>query len=429
MKIVNIIPGFGGVFYCGNCLRDSVFVKTLKTMGHNSVMLPIYLPLSTENANNSDGTPVFYGAVNIYLKQNFSFLRHMPDWLERFFDSKPILRYAAKKAGSTRATGLEAMTISMLKGSEGFQSEELQVLIDYLKNHEKPDLVHLSNALLLGLAEKIHKDLDIPVVCSLQDEDVWVDAMKSPFREQVWQLMSDNAKYVDAFVAVSDYFAARMKKSLKLSDDKLHVVYIGVSPDAYEVMSPSLEPPIIGYLSRLCEENGLGILIDAFIKLRSNFTFKDVKLRLCGGMTGDDKIFIKKQIKKLKQKNLMHAVEIIDNFKTEALPAFFKGLSVLSVPVLQGEAFGLYQLEAMASGIPVVQPALGAFPEIAKISGGGVIYEPNTAVALVTAFTNLFADHEKLQQMSINARNAVVNNFDSKVLTEKMVGIYQKVVS
>ena len=429
MKIVNIIPGFGGVFYCGNCLRDSVFVKTLKTMGHNSVMLPIYLPLSTENANNSDGTPVFYGAVNIYLKQNFSFLRHMPDWLERFFDSKPILRYAAKKAGSTRTTGLEAMTISMLKGSEGFQSEELQVLIDYLKNHEKPDLVHLSNALLLGLAEKIHKDLDIPVVCSLQDEDVWVDAMKSPFREQVWQLMSDNAKYVDAFVAVSDYFAARMKKSLKLSDDKLHVVYIGVSPDAYEVMSPSLEPPIIGYLSRLCEENGLGILIDAFIKLRSNFTFKDVKLRLCGGMTGDDKIFIKKQIKKLKQKNLMHAVEIIDNFKTEALPAFFKGLSVLSVPVLQGEAFGLYQLEAMASGIPVVQPALGAFPEIAKISGGGVIYEPNTAVALVTAFTNLFADHEKLQQMSINARNAVVNNFDSKVLTEKMVGIYQKVVS
>ena len=238
MKIVNIIPGFGGSFYCGNCLRDSVFVKTLKTMGHDAVMLPIYLPLSTENTNNSDGTPVFYGAVNIYLKQNFTFLRHMPGWLERFFDSKPILRYAAKKAGSTRAAGLEAMTISMLKGSEGFQSEELQILIDFLKNHEKPDLVHLSNALLLGLAEKIRKDLNIPVVCSLQDEDVWVDAMKSPYRDQVWQLMSDKAKFVDAFVAVSDFFAEKMKKNMNLPDNKVHVVHIGVNPDAYVVTPP-----------------------------------------------------------------------------------------------------------------------------------------------------------------------------------------------
>jgi glycosyltransferase involved in cell wall biosynthesis len=429
MKIVNIIPGFGGTFYCGNCLRDSVFVKTLKTMGHDAVMLPIYLPLSNENANNSEGTPVFYGAVNIYLKQNFSFLRHMPGWLKRFFDSKPILRYAAKKAGSTRATGLETMTISMLKGSEGFQSEELQILVDFLKNHEKPDLVHLSNALLLGLAERIRKDLNIPVVCSLQDEDVWVDAMKSPYREQVWQLMSDKAKFVDAFVAVSDYFAEKMKKNMNLPDNKVHVVHIGVNPDAYVVTHPSLEPPVIGYLSRLCEENGLGILVDAFIKLRSNFTYKDVKLRLCGGMTGDDKIFIKKQIKKLKQKKLMHAVDIIDNFKTEALPVFFKGLTALSVPVLQGEAFGLYQLEAMASGIPVVQPALGAFPEIAKISGGGIIYQPNTAAALAAALANLFADPEALQQMSINARNAVVINFDSKMLTEKMMKVYQQTVS
>jgi glycosyltransferase involved in cell wall biosynthesis len=428
MKIVNIVPGFGGTFYCGNCLRDSVFVKTLKTMGHDSVILPIYLPLSSDNANNSDGSPVFYGAVNIYLKQNFKFLRHMPPWLEKFFDSKPILSYAAKKAGSTRATGLEAMTISMLKGSEGFQAEELQVLTDYLKNNEKPDLVHLSNALLLGLAEKIKTELNIPVVCSLQDEDVWVDAMKSPHREEVWALMSERAKYVDAFVAVSDYFAGKMKKNLKLPDEKIYVVHIGVNPDAYEVVQPSLNPPVIGYLSRLCDENGLGILIDAFIKLKLSFAYKDVKLRLCGGRTGDDKLFIKKQVKKLKQNKFLHAVEFIDDFRTEALPSFFKGLTCLSVPVVQGEAFGLYQLEAMASGIPVVQPDLGAFPEIAKISGGGVIYQPNTATALATAFTNLFSNQEALQQLSIKGRKAVEDKFNNKILTTKMLEVYQKIV-
>ena len=50
MKIVNIVPGFGGTFYCGNCLRDSVFARTLKKVGHDVVVLRIYLPLNAENA-------------------------------------------------------------------------------------------------------------------------------------------------------------------------------------------------------------------------------------------------------------------------------------------------------------------------------------------------------------------------------------------
>jgi glycosyltransferase involved in cell wall biosynthesis len=179
----------------------------------------------------------------------------------------------------------------------------------------------------------------------------------------------------------------------------------------------------------LCEENGLGILVDAFIKLKENPAFKNVKLRLCGGMTGDDKPFIIKQTKKLKQKNMLDTVEWVHDFKTEALPAFFKGLSVLSVPVLQGEAFGLYQLESMASGIPVVQPALGAFPEITGLTGGGVVYQPNTPNALAAELGNLFANPKVLRQMGINGRNAVMNMFDTKLLSEKMIMVYQKVVS
>jgi glycosyltransferase involved in cell wall biosynthesis len=353
----------------------------------------------------------------------------MPGWLENFFDSKPILRYAAKKAGSTRASGLEAMTISMLKGSEGYQREELQILIDFLKYHEKPDLVHLSNALLLGLAEKIKKELQIPVVCSLQDEDVWVDAMEPEYRDQTWKLMSEKAKFVDAFVAVSNYFADRMRKSIELPESKMHVVHIGVNPEAYEVMTPSLDPPVIGYLSRLCEENGLGILVDAFIELKGNPAFRNAKLRLSGGMTGDDKVFVNKMVKKLEQNNFQGDVEFIDSFQIENLPSFFKGLSALSVPVLQGEAFGLYQLESLASGIPVVQPALGAFPEIAELTGGGVIYHPNTPTALAAALADLFANPNKLKQMSVDGRNAVVNHFDSKSLTENMIRVYDKVLN
>jgi glycosyltransferase involved in cell wall biosynthesis len=428
MKIVNIVPGFGGSFYCGNCLRDSVFVKTLKAMGHEGVMLPIYLPLSYDNNQLATEIPVFYGAVNIYLKQNFKILRHMPGWLHRFFDSKPILKYAAQKAGSTRATGLEEMTISMLQGSEGFQREELQQLIEYLKHHEKPDIVHLSNSLLLGLASKIKEELGIPVVCSLQDEDVWVDAMSPSYQQKLWNLMTEKGQDVDAFIGVSEYFGRLMKEKLSIPDQKMHIVPIGINPANYTVVKPSLNPPAIGYLSRMCEENGFEIVVDAFIELKDKSMFKNTRLKLSGGHTGDDNPLINKQLKKLRRKGYMNDVEFIENFRTELLPAFFNGLTAISVPVLKGEAFGLYQLEALASGIPVVQPALGAFPEIAETTGGGITYTPNTATALADAFAELFSNPGKLQQLSTNGRNAVVEKYNTQALTEKMINVYRTLI-
>ena len=428
MKIINIVPGFGGTFYCGNCLRDSGFTKSLKDLGHEAHTLPIYLPLFAEDCNSEDGIPVFYGAVNIYLKQNFSFLRRMPKWMNKMLDSSPVLKYAAKKAGSTRAEGLEEMTISMLKGHEGYQQEELQQLIDYLRDHEKPDVVHLSNALLLGLAYKIKTDLGIPVVCSLQDEDVWIDAMSEDYKPKLWQLMADKAEDVSAFIAVSDYFAALMKKKMQIPDEKIHTIHVGIDPEAYEVFEPSLSPPTIGYLSRRNKENGFEILIDAFIKLKTGSQFTNAKLKVTGGKTDDDNRFIKKQLKKLKQNNCADDIEFIEDFRKEELGAFFDGLTVLTVPVVKGEAFGLFQLEALASGIPLVQPAVGAFPEIIEATGGGVFFEPNDANALAQKWAEVFANPELIQQMSKNGLEAVKGDFHLSKLTSKIVQVYEGIV-
>lgn len=429
MKIINIVPGFGGAFYCGNCLRDSGFTKALKETGHEAHTLPIYLPLFADDSQNDKEVPVFYGAVNIYLKQNYKLFRKMPKWLYRFFDSSPILKFAAKKSGSTRASGLEEMTMSMLQGHEGYQKEELQMLIDYLRDHEKPDVVHLSNALLLGLAHKIKTELNIPVVCSLQDEDVWIDPMEKSWQERMWKQMEENAKDVAAFIAVSDYFAELMKKNMNIPDEKIHVVHIGIDSEKHNYNSPKLNPPVIGYLSRMNEENGFAVLIDAFISLKDNTEFKNSKLRVTGGKTSDDDRFIKKQMAKLKKRGYENDIEFYTGFSSSVAADFFTTLTVLTVPVLKGEAFGLYQLEAMASGIPTVQPALAAFPEIARVSGGGVVYEPNTAEALSEKWAEVFSDPEKLKQMSLNGRQSVSDKFNLQVLTNKMIDIYKEITS
>ncbi len=427
MKIVHIVPGFGGTFYCGNCLRDSGVVASLKKAGHHAVTLPMYLPLTMNGNENKDDIPVFYGAVNIYLKQ-FPVFRHMPKWFEHLMNSPSVLKFAAKKSSSTRASGLEDLTESMLLGAEGHQSEELQQLVDFLKYHEKPDIVHVSNALLLGLAKKVREEVGVPVVCSLQDEDVWVDAMHEDHREKMWQLLAEKAKDVDAFIAVSDFFAGVMQKRMSIPDDKLHVLHVGIVADAYTYSKPAAAPQAIGFVSRMCEENGFEVLIDAFVLLKKNEAFKDLKLKATGGQTGDDTKFIHKQIDKLKQNNIDCDFEIQPDFTPSELNNFFKSITVLSVPVLKGEAFGLYQLEALASGVPLVQPELGAFPEIINTSGGGVIYKPNTALALADKLSEVLLNPAKLEVMSLKGRKAVEEIFDLGKLSEKMVDIYKALI-
>ena len=427
MKIVNIVPGFGGTFYCGNCLRDSAFVGALREAGHDAVVLPMYLPLTATAQRHDEEFPVFYGAVNIYLRQQFPLFRNMPGWMESLFDSGPVLKFAARKSGSTRAHGLEKLTESMLLGEKGYQHQELDHLVDFLKNHQKPDIVHCSNALLLGLARRIHEEVGVPVVFSLQDEDVWVDAMEESWRERIWQLMAEKSVDVDAFVAVSSYFAGIMQEKMHIPQDKMHVVHIGVNTGLYEYTESAVFPPAIGYLSRICEENGFEILVDAFIRLKADPRFSNLLLKATGGMTGDDRPFLNRQLKKLEKKNLRQSLEISDDFTPGGLAGFFRSLSVLSVPVLKGEAFGLYQLEALASGVPLVQPDLGAFPEIILATGGGVLYQPNTADALATSLAAVLSDPVQLERMSLAGRKSVEEKFDCKNLTSRMLEVYEKV--
>lgn len=428
MKIVNIVPGFGGTFYCGNCLRDSGYTKSLIKLGHDAMMLPIYLPLTLEHGVEKDENPIFYGAVNIYLKQNFRIFKNMPAWMERMFNSSGILSYAAKKAGSTRTEGLEEMTISMLMGREGNQNRELQELIDFLKVHEKPDVVHLSNALLLGLANQIREQLKVPVVCSLQDEDVWVDAMNDFYREKVWKLMADKGADVDAFIAVSDYYAKEMKVKMNIPDHKLKVVPIGVDSSIYRYAPPKEEQPVIGYISRMYPEHGFGLLIDAFILLKQRPEFSHVQLKLSGGYTADDKRFVKKQLNKLKKAGMDHDVEIIQDHLPENRYHFFNQLTILTVPVLKGEAFGTYQLESLACGIPLVQPALGAFPEIIEITGGGVTYAPNTPEALTNKWMEVLSDPLKIREMSEQGKKAVAEKYGIDHISSQILEVYQSLV-
>ena len=425
---MHIIPGSGGSFYCGNCLRDSKYVEALRKSDHTVVKLPMYLPLFADEHDLSREIPVFYGAISIYLKQLFPIFRKAPGWVDRALNSKPMLKLASKFAGSTRAKGLEEMTVSMLLGEEGQQKDELQRMVDWIVENCNPDVIHLSNALLLGLAQQLSRRLNVPVICSLQDEDVWVDVMKPSAAESVWKLMSNKADDVVSFISVSDYYAGVMKEKMNIPDEKLESVHIGVDPADYQFKPIAEKERNIGYVSRMCHENGLDILVDAFILLKQKEGFEDVNLVLTGGSTGDDRKFLHDIRKKLKDNDLAGQVEFHEDFEEAGLRDYLEKVSVVSVPVRNGEAFGIYLLECMVSGVPVVQPALGAFPEIVALTEGGVVYKDNTPEALSEALRNLLSDPGEMDQLSRNGREGVEKHFHIDVQAERMVKVYEKAI-
>lgn len=424
MNIIQIIPGSGGSFYCGNCLRDSKYFNALRDEGHQVTKIPMYLPLFADEHDISD-IPIFYGAISLYLKQVYPIFRKAPGWLDKLLNSRPMMKLAASMAGSTRAKGLEDMTISMLLGEEGQQKEELDHMVNWIAEHCQPDIIHISNALLLGLARRLKEKIGVPVLCTLQDEDVWINPMQQKFQNKIWDLMHKRADDIDMLVAVSNYFADVMKQRMHLPDAKVRTIHLGVDIKDYEYISTKKKERNVGFISRMCHKDGFDIVVDAFIELKKKPGFEDVKLIATGGATGDDIKFNKEQKRKLKENNLLNVFEILHQFEGKAVNDFFEKVSLISVPVRNGEAFGMYLLESMASGVPVVQPALGAFPEIVELSGGGVTYMPNTSEKLSETWAEVLSDPEQLEKYSRNGYEGTKKKFNIHNHAKEIITLYE----
>ncbi|MFH1718358.1 MAG: glycosyltransferase family 4 protein [Planctomycetota bacterium] len=428
MRIVQIAPSAGDSFYCENCLRDAALAKAILKSGNDVLTVPLYLPLQIEQSDSVNTAPIFFGGLNVYLQQKLNFFRRTPRWLDRWLDSPKLLTWIGRKAGMTSARDLGETTISMLRGETGHQAKELERLLEWLDTRDnKPDIVCLSNILLAGLARGIKQRFRVPVVCLLQDEDGFLDGLSSPYSQQAWQVLAERAGDIDAFIAVSRYYAKVMQQRLGLHRDRLRVVYTGISLDGYEPAAAAPDIPTIGFLSRMCPDRGLDTLVDAFIILKKRDELRQARLRITGGRRSDDEAFLSKMRQRLASNGLIDDVEFLPDFDRRSKLAFLHTLSVLSVPEKQPVAYGLYVLEALAVGVPVVEPSSGVFPELLEMTGGGVLCEPNNPEALAAAIEPLLLKPDYASQLGRKGRDAVVQKFNIEQTAGEMVRIYREI--
>jgi len=422
MKIVQIIPGSGGAFYCQNCLRDLALVRALRQQGHDVLVVPLYLPLlSGEEAMAT--RPLFYSAIPLYLRDRLpGFDRWVPAAFRSMLDSLPVLRFAARMAGVTRADSLGDLTLSMLRGESGRQAVELERLVTWLRDDASfsPDVICLSNALLLGMARQIKAALHKPVVCWLQDEHAWANDMEPDQSARVWQTLRERAQDVDGFVAVSRHYANQMQAVLSVASSSMCVIHPGVSSVSPDLGKP--HPRTVGFLSRLAASEGFGVFVDAFIELHRDTRFSDVRLKATGGP--QNSLFIRGQLRKLRAAGLADRVEIDPLAFRDNRTGFLDSLTLLSVPAPQGEAFGIYLIEAMAAGVPVVQPPVGAYPEILAHANCGVLSADGSPASLARAWAELMNDPARLSDQAARGRQAVTSHFNLDRMAQEAVAYY-----
>jgi len=429
MRIVQITPGSGGGFYCENCLRDITLVRAMRKLGHDVIMVPLYLPLQASKSEPVSNAPIFFGGVNVYLQQKLSLFRKTPRWIDRLFDSPRLLGWASRKMGMTDAHDLGRTTISMLQGEQGRQIKELDRLVDWLAaGDNKADVICLSNILLAGLARCIKGKLGVPVVCLLQDEHGFLDGLASPYAEQAWEIIAERAKDIDAFIAVSEYYAEFMRQRLQLDADRMRVGYVGISLDGFGPRQGEPDVPTIGFLSQMCSEKGLDTVVDAFIVLKKSDKLKDARLRIAGGHNAGDEAFLERIRGRLDSSGLSADVEFLTGFDRNAKQAFLSSLSLLCVPEKQPAAYGLYVFEALAAGVPVVQPATGVFPELLEMTGGGVLYEPNDTGEPARSIEQLLLDPDHAKELGRKGRDAVCEKFDVEQTARETVRIYEEII-
>lgn len=431
MKIAYIAAGAAGM-YCGNCLRDHALAVALREIGEEVTLYPTYTPLLTDLPQGAEvhRAGLFFNGVRAYLAQKWEFFRRPRPLLDRVVGARFLVLQLSRLRLSTDASRLGELTVSMLRGEEGNQRRELDELCEAIVRDGRPDLVHLSNALLLGMARRLRQATGAPVVCSLQSEDVFIEGLWEPFRSQALDLIRERGRDVDHFLSVSAYYADDAARRLGLDREKISVVLSGVPLAGHE--PPPARPPAggltLGFLGRMAPEKGLGLLVEAFIRLARRPGCERLRLAVAGDLHGRNIRWVRQLSQRLTLARLRGRAVFLGTVERERKLRFLRDVDVLALPALRPEAKGLVALEAFASGVPVVAPRSGVFPEIVELSGGGLLFAPEDLDDLVESVARLLTDGELRRSLGARARASAVEYFNAERMARQTLDAYRRAV-
>ena len=426
MRILSITAGAAGM-YCGSCLRDNALAVELLARGHDVTLLPLYTP-TNPGVRNVSRHRVLFGGISIYLQQYVPLFRKTPRFLDRLWDSPTVIKAFANRSLSVDPKLLGDMTVSMLEGQSGVMRKEFDKLREWLADEPVPDVVNLPNSLLISLARPLREQLNRPICCTLQGEDLFLEQLVEPYRTQSIDLIRQQVREVDHFIAVSDYYVPPMTRLLGIPQDRISVVPLGINLTGYERGTKHDEVFRVGYFARIAPEKGLLGLAQAYAMFRRKTGAAPVRLEAAGYLSRDHQPYLEEVKRSLATAGFADEFTYRGAVDRDGKLAFLRTLDVLSVPAPYDEPKGVFLLEAMASGVPVVQPRRGSFTEMVETTGGGLLVQPDDPEALAAGLYALWSDPERRRVLGDRAFSGVHTHYSIQHATDVQLEVYESVV-
>lgn len=423
MHIAIITAGGAGMF-CGSCMHDNTWARALMDQGHRVTLIPTYTPIRVDEENLST-TDVFLGGINVYMDYRLPLWRWIPRRLTHWLDSPWVINLATKLSARNNASQLGALTVAMLDGELGPLRREIEELVSFVAGDLKPDVICFSNALLIGVLRTLRSEFSEPIYCTLQGDDIFLQDLPAKFRSQAIHKIHERAGDFDGFLVHSRYYHGFMAEYLQIPSERFHQIPLGIDLSGHDgrVKDQPGDPFTVGYFARVCPEKGLHRLVDAFRILHDRHP--NTRL-VAGGYLGkrDKKYF--KQLKRT-ARELGEAFHYAGSPNSHAEKvALIQSFDVLSVPTEYHEPKGLSVLEALANGVPVVQPQHGAFPELIEATGGGKLVPPNDPAALADALEQLMLDAELRRELATVGQTNVRKLFTLEALAAETARIFER---
>jgi glycosyltransferase involved in cell wall biosynthesis len=429
VKIIYIASGAANM-YCGSCMHDNALAAAMKAAGQDVSLFPLYTPMRLDEESVGE-RQIFYGGIQAYLMQKYPRPFFGRDLLLRVAGSQSILRLMPHfDIGSAVDPVANAqLTVSMLRGEHGNQRELLQELVQWIKSNYQPDVIHVTNALLIGVVREFRRSLQVPITCGLHGEDIFLEGMPQPYQDEALSIIRERAQDVDRFLAISAYYREMFSKWVGLDRSKIDVVWPGIALNDYREITGKSRTPLpltIGFLARFVPEKGLHLLVDAFIRLYRSGEFPDLHLMAGGYVSRAYKTYMDGIRKKIKDNHLEDRIQLLGTLERAEKLDFFKRIDVFSVPAPYREPKGISILEALASGVPVVQPDHGAYPEWVHATQGGLLHRPNDSVDLAEKLATLLRDLDLRKQLGAQGRQNIFEKFSSERMAAATLDVFQQ---
>jgi glycosyltransferase involved in cell wall biosynthesis len=231
-------------------------------------------------------------------------------------------------------------------------------------------------------------------------------------------------------VAVSRYSAGYWMGELGIAENQMHVVPLGINLEGYHAAERVPHQPFrVGYLARVAPEKGLRQLAESYIRLRRETDFSGTALEAAGYLAPEHRAYLRGVERQMKDAGFEAEFHYRGELNRMEKLAFLNSLDVLSVPCAYDEPKGIFLLEAMASGVPVVQPRRGAFPEILAQTGGGILVEPDDPTSLADAIYRLWKYPEARAELGRRGAEGVRAHYSVLQMAERALEAYQRIVA